>query len=44
MLGRGGLGSEGIEGAGLVRVLQGEIDPVEELGGLVHGRGAGVDG
>jgi len=40
----GGLGAEGIEGAGLVRVLQREIDPVEELGGLVHGRGAGVDG
>lgn len=44
VLGRGGFGSEGIEGAGLVRVLQREIDPVEELGGLVDGRGAGVDG
>lgn len=44
MLRGGGLGAEGIEGAGLVRVLQREIDPVEELGGLVHGRGAGVDG
>lgn len=44
VLGRGGFGSEGIEGAGLVRVLQRKIDPVEELGGLVDGRGAGVDG
>lgn len=30
-------GSEGVEGAGLVGVLQGEVDPVEELRGLVHG-------
>lgn len=30
-------GSEGVERAGLVGVLQGQIDPVEELRGLVHG-------
>lgn len=30
-------GSKGVEGAGLVGVLQGEVDPVEELRGLVHG-------
>ena len=36
-VGRVGLGSEGVEGAGLVGVLQGEVDPVEELRGLVHG-------
>lgn len=39
----GRLGPEGIEGARLVRVLQGQVDPVEQLGRLVH-RGAGVDG
>lgn len=34
---RVGLGSERVERAGLVGVLQGEVDPVEELRGLVHG-------
>ena len=36
-VGRVGLGSERVKGAGLVGVLQREIDPVEELRGLVHG-------
>lgn len=44
VLGGGRLRSEGIEGAGLVRVLQGEIDPVEKLGRLVDGGSACVDG
>lgn len=33
--GTAGLWSEGIKGTGLVGVLQGQIDPVEELGRLV---------
>lgn len=36
-VGRVGFGSECVKGAGLVGVLQGEIDPVEELRRLVHG-------
>lgn len=36
-VGRVGFGSERVKGAGLVGVLQGEIDPVEKLRGLVHG-------
>lgn len=36
-VGRVGFGSERVEGAGLVGILQGEVDPVEELRGLVHG-------
>lgn len=36
-MGRVGFGSERVEGAGLVGVLQGEVDPVEKLRGLVHG-------
>lgn len=42
---RGGrLRAKGVEGAGLVRVLQGEIDPVEQLGRLVNGGSARLDG
>ncbi|KAL0615722.1 hypothetical protein AAY473_012568 [Plecturocebus cupreus] len=40
----GRLGPEGIEGASLVRVLQRQVDPVEQLGRLVHRGGARVDG
>lgn len=36
-VGRVGLGSERVKRAGLVGVLQGEVDPVEKLRGLVHG-------
>lgn len=36
-VGRVGFGSERVKGAGLVGVLQGEVDPVEKLRGLVHG-------
>lgn len=36
-MGRVGFGSERVKGAGLVGVLQGEIDPVEKLRRLVHG-------
>lgn len=36
-VGRVGFGSERVKSAGLVGVLQREVDPVEELRGLVHG-------
>lgn len=36
-VGRVWFGSEGVKSAGLVGVLQGEIDPVKKLGRLVHG-------
>lgn len=35
-VGRVRFGSERVKGAGLMGVLQGEIDPVEELRRLVH--------
>lgn len=44
VLGRRRLGSEGIKGAGLVGVLQRQIDPVEELGRLVDRSSTGVYG
>lgn len=36
-VGRVWFGSKGVKRAGLVGVLQGEIDPVKKLGRLVHG-------
>ena len=36
-VGRVGFGSECVKSAGLVGVLQGEVDPVEKLRRLVHG-------